>query len=271
MLRHPALNVITLLCLSALGSQPLTAQQKRPGLGGSIADSTRRKHTFATIDGVVSDTSLAPIQAAQVSIVRTGIRIGTGPNGRFRIVDVPPGQYILIVRRVGFHPTSAIVDVAESDTLRLAYTLERLTTMLDTVVIAERRQSPRLMEFESRRKLGFGQFMTQDEIEKRNSAYATELFRKFPSVNVSPTNSSSIPEYYALSRREGGDPNVGACPIQIFLDGVKLPSPFNLDLLPSPRELAGIEVYASSGTIPPQYAGFNTGCGVILVWTRDGY
>jgi hypothetical protein len=49
-----------------------------------------------------------------------------------------------------------------------------------------------------------------------------------------------------------------------------MPTPFNLDLLPTPKSLAGIEVYAGSATIPPQFNGMNHGCGVILVWTKDG-
>jgi hypothetical protein len=56
----------------------------------------------------------------------------------------------------------------------------------------------------------------------------------------------------------------------VYIDNVPMPSPFNLDLLPSPREMMGIEVYAGSATIPPQFAGFGTSCGVILVWTKDG-
>ena len=74
-----------------------------------------------------------------------------------------------------------------------------------------------------------------------------------------------------LSKREGGNPSLGACPMQVYLDQVALPTPFNLDLLPSPKEIAGIEVYAGAATIPPQFNGFNRGCGVIIVWTRDGY
>jgi hypothetical protein len=57
----------------------------------------------------------------------------------------------------------------------------------------------------------------------------------------------------------------------VYVDGVAMPAPFNLDLLPSPRELAGIEVYAGAATIPPQFAGFNRGCGIILIWTKDGF
>jgi carboxypeptidase family protein len=254
-----------------LAAPRLGAQQTSRVLPG-LKDTTKSGKTFGTIDGLVSDTNLVPIQAAQVSILRTELKIGTGPNGRFRITNVVPGQYLVIVRRVGFRPTSAIIEVAPRDTVRLAYALERLPANLDTVVItAAKRQSARLMEFDQRRKLGFGDFMTQDEIEKRNSVYSTELFRKFMSINVSPSRTGAITEYFAISKREGGNPNVGSCPMQVILDNVPLPTPFNLDLLPTPRDLGGIEVYPGASTTPPRFAGYNSGCGLILVWTKDGY
>ena len=227
--------------------------------------------SMGVVDGIVSDTGLVPLQGAFVSILGTKIRVGTGPNGRFRITSVPAGQYIVVVKRVGYHPTSEAVEVAASDTLRVSYTLEKLRAdELDPVVITAKSPSIRMAEFEARRKLGVGEFMTAAEIEQRNSAFSTELMRRFKSVNVSPNHAGPITQYYALSAREGGNPSLGACPMQVYLDQVPLPSPFNLDLLPPPREIAGIEVYAGSATIPPQFNGMNRGCGVILVWTKDG-
>jgi hypothetical protein len=246
---------------------PALNGQVRPGgtPGGPVS------RPLGTIDGIVTDTSLAPLQAAFVSILGTKIRVGTGPSGRFRITKIPVGQYLVIVKRVGYRPTSAVVDVSEADTLRLAYSLERVnSTTLETVVVTEKAPSARMLEFESRRKLGLGEFMTNEEIAQRNSVFATELFRKFLSVNVSPSRTTSITQYFALSRREGGNPTLGACPMQVYLDQVPLPNPFNLDLLPSPKEIVGIEVYPGSATIPPQFNGYNRGCGIILVWTKDG-
>ena len=226
---------------------------------------------FGTIDGIVSDTSLVPIQGAFISILGTPIRIGTGPNGRFRITKLPVGQYLLVVKRVGYHPTSAVVEVPDADTLRLAYTLEKLRPEeLETVVVTAKSPSARMVDFEARRKLGVGEFMTADDIAKRNTVFPTELFRTFKSINVSPNTASPITQYYALSAREGGNPMVGACPMQVYLDQVALPNPFNLDLLPQPKDLGGIEVYAGASTIPPQFNGYDRGCGVILVWTKDG-
>jgi hypothetical protein len=223
-----------------------------------------------TIDGAVTDSSLKPLQGAFVTVLGTKLRIGTGPNGRFRITSVPAGQYLIIVKRVGYRPTSGAIEVRANDTLRLAYTLEPISTELDPVVIAEKPFSLRLGEFAARRRAGFGEFMTQEEIEAKNTVFPTELFRRFQSINVSPSRSSVITEWYALSKREGGSISMGACPLAVYLDNVPLPTPFNLDLLPSPRDLAAVEVYSGASTVPPQFGGFNHGCGVILIWTRDG-
>jgi hypothetical protein len=243
--------------------------------GSALArrDSAQRTRSFGTIDGVVSDTNLVPLHAAFVSILGTAVRVGTGPNGRFRITRLPAGEYLLVVKRVGYRPVSSVVDVAASDTLRVAYTLAdvpQAATTLGAVVVTEPSNSERLGGFDSRRKLGVGEFLTLEQINKANTVYTTELMRKFPSVNVSPSHTSVITEYYPLSAREGGNPSVGACPMQVYLDQVPLPTPFNLDLLPTPKDLYGIEVYSGPSTTPPQFSGPNRGCGVILVWTKAG-
>jgi len=258
------------VAIVAMASAPYLGAQVRPVRPPSSSSGPPAR-AFGTIDGIVSDTSLVPLQAAFVSILGTSVRVGTGPNGRFRITKLPVGQYLVIVKRAGYRPTSSVIDVADSDTLRLSYALETAnSTTLETVVVTEKALSVRMAEFEARRKLGMGEFMTADEIAQRNSVFPTELFRKFLSVNVSPSRTTSMTQYFALRRREGGNPSLGACPMQVYLDRVPLPNPFNLDLLPSPKELAGIEVYPGSSTIPPEFNGFNRGCGVILVWTKDG-
>jgi hypothetical protein len=255
------LRLSTALAVAIIGSQPLRAQS---------TPTAAEPGTLATIDGIVSDTSLAPLHAAFVSIVGTPLRIGTGDNGRFRITNVRPGHYLVIVKRVGYRPVSGVIEVSPGDTLRVAYTLEPVVNTLPTVTVSEKPLSGRLTEFLARRKSGFGEFMTQEQIEAKNAVYATELFRNFKTINVAPSNSSPMTQWFALSRREGANPSLGACPMAVYLDNVPLPTPFNLDLLPSPKEIAAIEVYNGPSTTPPQFAGFDRGCGVILVWTRDG-
>lgn len=261
------------LCLSVtvLPANQLQAQQSSSSVRDARAD-TVRDASMGTIDGIVTDTSLAPLRGAFVSILRTNIRVGTGPNGRFRITKVPAGQYLLIVKRGGFSPTSLVVEVPAADTVRLAYTLTPAATVLPGVTVTEQSVSLKMLDFERRKRGGQGEFMNADEIDRRGSVFATELMRKFTTINVAPvkTGGNSMTEYFALSRREGGGLVSNGCAMTVYLDQVPMPTPFNLDLLPSPRSLAGIEVYAGPSTIPPQFSGMNRGCGVIMVWTKDG-
>ncbi len=48
-----------------------------------------------TLDGIVTDTSLAPLSSASVWILGTKLEVSTGDNGRFRITGIPAGTYIV--------------------------------------------------------------------------------------------------------------------------------------------------------------------------------
>jgi hypothetical protein len=245
------------------------AQQER------ARDAVRDADRFSVIDGTVTDTLLQPLGSADVSVVGTGARVVTSENGRFLMLQVPPGQYLLVVRRIGYAPTSGIIEVPERDTLRLSYTLVRSSNLLDTVRVRSSRVTMRMFDFEKRRQQGLGQFITQEEIERRGSIQTSDFLRYMRGVEVSVNTTQAFGGTQVYSRREGGgfDANQqqNYCPMQVLLDGIILPRYFNLDLLPPPKQIAGIEVYSGAATIPPQFGGVDRRCGVVAVWTRDGY
>lgn len=258
----------------AVAATPAHGQRKTSITDRPAQTAPRPAVGFGTIDGIVTDTTLRPLNAADVSVVGVGARVVTSENGRFRILQVPPGQYLLVVRRIGYAPTSGIIQVPGDDTLRLSYTLARSENMLDTVRVRERRVSMRMLGFEQRRLQGQGQFITQEDLERRGSPAVKDALRNVRGLQVSELTNEQFAGAVALSRREGGSFNggsSGACPMQIVLDGIILPGNFNLDLLPSPKQIAGIEVYAGPATIPPQFGGGDRRCGLVAVWTRDGY
>ncbi|MCE2900242.1 MAG: carboxypeptidase regulatory-like domain-containing protein [Gemmatimonas sp.] len=245
------------------------AQQER------ARDAVRDADRFSVIDGTVTDTLMQPLGSADVSVVGTGARVVTSENGRFLMLQVPPGQYLVVVRRIGFAPTSGIIEVPERDTLRLSYTLVRSSNLMDTVRVRSSRVTMRMFDFEKRRQQGLGQFITQDEIERRGSVQTSDFLRYMRGVQVSQNTTQAFGGTQVYSRREGGgfDGNQQQqyCPMQVLLDGIILPRYFNLDLLPPPKQIAGIEVYSGAATIPPQFGGVDRRCGVVAVWTRDGY
>ncbi len=271
-------RLVALAAAAVLLSSPLRASHAQRGTtirDRAAQEAVRQVSLYGVVDGVVTDTLLRPLGAADVSVVGIGARVVTSENGRFRLLQVPPGQYLLVVRRIGFAPTSGIVEVPADDTLRLAYALIRSGNMLDTVRVKERRVTMRMLEFETRRRQAQGQFVTQEEIERRGSLQASDYLRFLRGLEVSRVTTEAFAGTQVYSRREGGgvDANFQQtyCAMQVFLDGIVLPKNFNLDLLPPPKQIAGIEVYSGAATAPPQFGGPDRRCGVVAFWTRDGY
>ena len=58
-----------------------------------------------TVAGVVRDSSGGGIAGAEITIVGTGLRAHTNPQGEFRLTNVPAGIVSVGVRRLGFVPT----------------------------------------------------------------------------------------------------------------------------------------------------------------------
>lgn len=210
------------------------------------------------IDGIVTDANLTPLPDASVSILGSKVRVTTGANGRFRILQLTPGNYVVAVHRLGYAPVSAAVDIVADDTLRPSFAMAPIANALDTMLVLGKSRSGKLAEFDERRRLGFGHFLTQADIEKRIAVSIDDLLRPIPSVMIIRDS--------ALSQRELP---ARTCGFVIYQDGVLLHES-RLSRLPRPSDIAGIEVYSGPATIPLQYKSANTTCGVILIWTKDG-
>jgi hypothetical protein len=256
---------------------PAVAAQRRPtGLPGAPSPSAARlpARPNGVIDGAVVDSTLGPVPMAEVSVLRTPLRLLTNQQGRFRIIDVAAGQYILIVRRMGFRPISQVIDVRESDTLRVSYELSRVPrNLLDTVRVVAERTSRDLQEFEQRRSQGLGEFLTRDQIARRGSVELVDLMRGFRSISIAedPSKGGAFPELIAYNKRDYGNfltSGAGACPMQVVVDGVNMPSGFDLTLGPLVSQIAGIEVYGGPSSAPPKFQGMDRRCGLVLIWTR---
>ncbi len=238
-----------------------------PAIAILVAGSISAQSAPATpgaIDGIVTDTLLHPLGGATVSVFGSSLQVVTGANGRFRIADIAPGAYLLFARRDGFEAASTKVEVAGGETFRASFSLEQSTTPTASKD-AKGRFALTMAEFEERRKMGFGQAMTQDEIEKRNTDYATELMRLFEGVQVAPMTVDG-----KMSWTVKAGTLAQPCDPVVWIDGTPLPTPVNLDNLPSPHKLAGIEVYLGAQNVPPRFAPTGDVCAVILMWTKDG-
>ena len=196
-----------------------------------------------TIDALVADSTLAPLEGAVGSFPVLGLEVRTQKDGRFRITDLAAGQYTVVVRRVGFVPISTTVTVTAGDTVRRTVVLRAPQTTLPVVTINVKVAVP--SEFEVRRAAAFGEFLGDSEIKKLNLSETRDLLRAFHSVAVSQNRVLNTRTFAAES-----------CPYRVYVDGAAVVLRDLRSDLPRPDELVGIEVYANSATVPDQYGTF---------------
>ena len=212
----------------------------------------------------------SPVVGAQVLITPVASRGGaptgpgrltlTGDNGQFRVPNVPAGRVTVAVRRIGFQALALDTDAVSYPALNL--TLTPVAQRLAAVVVRERRRGQYtgyLADFNRRRDLGFGHFITQTEIEDRHPVRTTDLLRMIPGMSV-----LSNGPFNALRLRNG------RCDPLIWLDGMPaLAGYLDLDAY-APSSISGIEIYNGPATVPVELRGSRgeEACGVIAVWSR---
>lgn len=125
---RPAI-VATLLVAAALagcsdgGNEPV-AVEVAPGQ--TITVSEAPKPTHGIVSGIVGDDALYPLPNATVWVLSLNLSAQTDSNGRFAIVNVPAGVYILEGSKKDHSTVQTTVDVIPGETARAVLLLGRL-------------------------------------------------------------------------------------------------------------------------------------------------
>src|SRR2546425_6583878 len=84
---------------------------------------------------VIDKTSGQGLAGAQVSIVGTTIRALTGQDGRYRVVNVPPGQATVRVAFIGYGTATQPVTVPPSGSAELNVAISQVAVGLEAIVV----------------------------------------------------------------------------------------------------------------------------------------
>lgn len=229
--------------------------------------------------GVFDAQSGEPIEGAEVIDALNRVTALTTSTGTVSLVFLPDGGSMVQIKKVGYQPSTMVIEIAPADTIPITVVLNRLTQTaggpaqtLPTVVTrdtAPRHISPGLQAFEERRRSGFGHFITEAELRKQDNRKMTNILRDLPGITMlCPKTGPRKFECFAVSGR-GKKYAVqgGACEINLYIDGVPV-SDNDLEKL-NTSEFAAVEFYSGGATIPVQYNLTGSSCGVILLWTRE--
>jgi outer membrane receptor for Fe3+-dicitrate len=154
----------------------------------------------------------------------------------------------------------------EGDSLRVIMQAEPIK--LPQVEIAETEERhPFFDEYEKRRHRGIGTFITQKDLEKLNTSYTSDAFRRLPGMRfVNGTQGLGV-RFVSNIGMGGSVRSGGVCQPTIWVDGQPAPG-MEIDEIRA-QDIHGIEIYRGAATTPPQFAKYGTAqCGTIVVWTR---
>jgi hypothetical protein len=235
-------------------------------LRDSTADSTGITTTVlrgnGVLRGVVRRPDGEPLEGARLTFWGSGVEVATTSTGAYRMQELPAGTYTMEARALGFLPQRHAIDIMEGNETVTDLRLESFGTYLDTVKVTARRvfASREMRDFEERRKRGFGTFLDEDDIEKRNPFFMADLLRMTPGVQVIPGQFGSR----ILMRGMGFS---AFCYPAVFIDGMKVMNvDGDIDAFVNVQEIRAMEVYPRGGSVPVQFQTLD-GCGSLVIWT----
>lgn len=203
------------------------------------------------------------IPAARVSIRGTDVATLTNDFGYFRLDAMPYGVYTLDVEHLAYAAREIPIQVAGALTQNVAIEMSTEALELEglTVTVEPRRFFGDMDGLVRRMNLGFGDFLTRQDIEKRGSSRLPDLLVGLPGVRVAQNGRSLVIR---------GRP----CTPIVFLDG----RPWRLDPVVGLNEIhsfdiEAVEVYKGTAAIPAEFnysTNGQVGCGALVVWTRRG-
>ena len=221
----------------------------------------------AVVRGTVQSGPATALPDATVRVIGSGATVRTDSTGAFFIVDAAGGTQSVEARAIGYEPERRAVQLEPGVPLELSFTLNKRNVLLDTVRVVAGQSLPNdVRSLERRWRQGQGMFLDGATVRERTSTMVTNALTGLPGIRV-------------VSGQGWGNNIVGRnfvgleCRATLFLDGYLLSSPgrypATLDEMVLPDEVAVLEVYGRSSTVPAEYLTMD-GCGVVAVWTKRG-
>lgn len=218
-----------------------------------------------TIRGRVIDrSSNAGMAGVELVFLGDNRSTHTDSAGRYLFVALPAGSVQLLIRAPLFPATQIVIALAAGQDLDRTIVLDSTATgqggqPLPAVVVTESEIDRRLLDFERRRRLGRGHYLTRVDIERSGANSLQDAVRALRGVTVEC----------------GGG---GGC----FIRMVRAPMQCRPDYVVDRRvdnnfgpttpirDIEAVEVYTGPSDVPGEFAGQSAGCGVVVVWTRSG-
>ena len=254
-MKHWTLNMARLLVAAFLGS--------------CLLEQAAEAQQAGTLSGRVTDRSTGRvIRNAQIILLTDSRSVASDSAGMYFFTGLPTGGVQLLIRAVHFPVQRIIVELIAGQPTERPILLDstafgRLAAAQSLPPVDVTAPAPigsyRLVAFERRRHTGRGQYLTEDDILKSGAFNVADAVKTMRGVT------------YECGGGGGCFVRMARAPMRCLPEYIVDDQSFN-DFGPSTpiRDIVALELYTGPSEVPGEYAGRNSGCGVVVIWTRAG-
>lgn len=237
------------------------------------------------VRGVVTNAATSrPIAAARVLDPDGFERATTDSAGRFSFATAAGTAVVVNVQAVGFEPMHRRLAAVASDSVHRFALVALAQELRAAEIIGAKPAPPKLSEFEERRQMGQGRFITDSMLQKHQNRSVSEIMATVPGLRVArgmgnagwimstrgSGSSRTLPAPSEMDKRKGARPG---CYSTVMLDGVYVYNGSRSEMLFDVNSIqasaiAGIEYYPGAAAVPMKFRGGDTGCGLLIIWTK---
>jgi hypothetical protein len=214
--------------------------------------------------GVVRDPAGSPVEGATVEI--RGAAARTNGKGAFQLFTPDVDTVTISIRRLGYSAVSALLTARSRQWDTVLVEMEATSQFLTGVKVNEARTRAGLglRDFEERRALGNGLFVTREEIAARSTSKLSDVLQSKRGIRLVRLGNNRYGVRFASYAGSKGM----ACAPDVWLDGQRARGMEVDDLLAN--DIEAMELYESFATLPAQFTPFTSSvpCGTIVVWSR---
>ena len=133
--------------------------------------------------GVADAASGEPLRGAEVLFPALGRAIRTDGMGEAKLLEIPIGSHRIRVRFLGYVAADTTLQF-QGDTTGIVFRLDRMAITLNPIEV-KAQASARLKDFEVRKRIGTGKYLTAVDLEKdANREFGMVAMSKFPGLRL---------------------------------------------------------------------------------------
>lgn len=192
-------------------------------------------------------------------------------SGRFILRAAQPGSFMVEAQSLGYLPSQVgPIRIEDSRATIVELRLSGSAIPLEGIRVIAQPQNPTLERagFYSRKRSGYGVFMDRAEIERRADLGMRGLFRGRAGIRIMYTSGGRaviVLRGGVASSMRGGS----YCPARVLINGVDAYD-FDLELDLNVDAIEGVEIFPGASSVPAEFGGSGSLCGVVLFWLRRG-